>query len=255
MAQHARRLVRETLTFAAAGVEVVEGLISPDEIAALMRAVQDITDMQARSVGLPAGLDALGLPPHVRSGVYDMVNSHPALFRLAGKPEIVELADEFINGGRTGQVIVKGLQLRMDLPGNQSELLGWHRDRDYFQSLPQNGLVLWLPLVDIDERTGGISVVPRPVPDVEFVELVKHWPGRKPMRVFEVKEPDRVLAEGPPPVRVSCRAGDGVFFNLWNMHRSEPNSSERVRWTLQFRYFSASEAVAARLDRAALEHG
>lgn len=241
------------MSYAETGMELVEGLLPPDDIARVMAAVQSLTDMQARAAGLPEGGNVLDLPPEYRSGVYDAINSHPEIYRLAGKPEIVAHADRFINGEETGQVIVKGFQLRMDVPGNQSELLSWHCDHDYFQHLPKNGVVLWLPLTDIGEESGGVSIVPRPVPEKESVELFKQWPGRKPHRVFEVKDAEQVLAELPDPIRVRCRGGDGVFFSLWNMHRSEPNRSDKVRWTLQYRFFSASEATAAKLDRAALE--
>jgi ectoine hydroxylase-related dioxygenase (phytanoyl-CoA dioxygenase family) len=240
------------------GAVLCPGLVPAEYLARLRGRVQDIIDMQARLAGLDRrGLDITELQaerPDYVPGVYDMVNSHPELHRLAGADELCEVADSLINGNGARELVVSGLQLRMDLPNNRSELLGWHRDHDYFPHLPKQGVVLWIPLHDIDEENGGISFVPAPAEHLQSVAVHRSWPGRrKPQRLFEIDDAEAALESLPAPVRVTCKAGDALFFSLWNPHRSEPNRSQAARWTLQYRYFSASEAVTDKLDRATLE--
>lgn len=244
------------------GAVLVEQLVSPTELAAMRRAVSDVIRMEARLAGVdlpPDGeLDIMDLETidhSLAATVYDVVNSHPEVFRLVGSEELRRAADVLINGSVTNELVTTGFQLRMDLPGNQSELLGWHRDCDYFQQFPSKGVVLWCPLFDVTRESGGISVVPENLPyeGLRGVELEKHWPGRrKPHRVYEIEDGDGALAGLAEPVRIECKAGDGLFFSLTSPHRSEPNRSSGARWTLQYRYFSASAVAARKLDRAAL---
>ena len=246
--------------YARFGVVLCKGLVPAADLERLRGRIQNIVNMQARLAGLTPGLDVMELGaarPEYLPGVYDAINSHPEVHRLAGADALCGVADALINDDASNELIVSGLQLRMDLPRNQSELLGWHRDCDYFQEFPRRGLVAWLPLQSITEETGGVAVIPRSTVEdgLESVELQKQWPGRrKPHRVFEIRDVEAALISMPPAIRVTCKAGDALFLSLWNLHRSEPSRSSEARWTLQYRYFSASEATMANLDRATLEH-
>lgn len=244
------------------GAVLCRRLISGEALERLYAAIDDIVAMQARSASL---VDAAQGRPDIMTleradhalaaGVYDIINSHPEVYRLAGSDALRRVADVLINRQAANEIIVSGFQLRMDLPHNQSELLGWHRDCDYFQSLPLDGVVMWIPLFDINSDSGGISIVPEvvPVERLRTVQLEKTWPGRrKPHRVYEIEDIEAALPSLAEPVRVTCEAGDALIFRLSSLHRSEPNRSDKVRWTLQYRYFSASAAASRQLDRATL---
>jgi len=254
----------ETLldAFGRFGAVLVKQAVPPEDLARMRSMVADVIRMQARLAGVPLRsaaapdiMDLEAVDHDLAATVYDVVNSHPEMFRLSGSEGLRRVADVLINGRPTNELVITGFQLRMDLPGNESELLGWHRDCDYFQQFPSEGVVLWIPLFDVGAESGGISVVPQnlPIESLRSVELEKHWPGRrKAHRVYEIAESETVLAALAEPVRITCNAGDGLFFSLTSAHRSEPNRSATARWTLQYRYFSASAVAGLRLDRSTL---
>jgi ectoine hydroxylase-related dioxygenase (phytanoyl-CoA dioxygenase family) len=83
---------------------------------------------------------------------------------------------------------------------------------------------------------------------------MKTWPGRaKPHRVYEIRDPNALLQRCMSPVRVTCHSGDALFFNMLTVHKSEPNGSADIRWTIQYRYYSALSVAEAKLDRSRLE--
>jgi ectoine hydroxylase-related dioxygenase (phytanoyl-CoA dioxygenase family) len=244
------------------GAVLCRQLLPQHDLARIRGAVADVVRMEARIAGIDIPENGVidimqleALDHDLAATVYDIVNSHPEVFRLAGSAELRRVADILVNRAPSNELVVSGFQLRMDLPGNESELLGWHRDCDYFPQFPSDGLVLWIPLHDIDEATGGVSVIPESltIESLSSVQLEKHWPGRrKPHKVYEIADSDTALAVLAEPVRIHCRAGDALFFSLTSAHRSEPNRASQARWTLQYRYFPASSVARRKLDRTAL---
>lgn len=188
--------------------------------------------------------------------IYDFVNSHPALYAIPNQRKLGAMLDCLVNGSRSNQMIVNGFQLRLDLPGNESELLDWHRDIDYFPGFSPFGAVLWLPLDDVSEDVGGISLYPYPERTnvVRTGEHMKHWPNRsKPHKVYEIDDKSDLQHLDFEPVRVLCNAGDAVVFSLNNLHRSEFNRSAAVRLCVQVRCHPFQEMLKKSIDRVALE--
>ena len=96
-----------------------------------------------------------------------------------------------------------------------------------------DSMVVWMPLVDVDEPLGPLQVVPG-----------SHRRGLLP----SVEDPwYRRLAdvEDDEFVPVPMRAGDALFLSAFLVHRSGQNTSEDVRWSVQFRYNNAAEPTFA----------
>jgi hypothetical protein len=92
-----------------------------------------------------------------------------------------------------------------------------------------NALVVWVPLMDIDQRLGALQVVPG-----------SHRLGLLP------SEPDpwyrRVKdAEQFTYLSVEVKAGDALFFSAFLLHRSGDNITNSIRWSCHFRYNDLSE--------------
>lgn len=249
--------------YAERGVVLCKGLLEADtDFSALREAIRSVAHMQAERFELPvsdnysrAVMDLERVDHALVAGVYDIVNSHPEVYALAGHSSLQNAVAATLAVAYSGNMIVTGFQLRIDLPRNESELLGWHRDIDYFRDFPEEGVVLWLPLEDVTADSGGISVIPQRLSrhDCESMEVVKSWPGRKPHKVYEIQNPDGVLERLAEPVKVTCSAGDGLLFSMMTVHRSETNVSKDIRWTLQYRYYPALRVAEAKLDRSRLE--
>lgn len=161
--------------------------------------------------------------------VYDISNTLHHKYRFV--EPILEHVEKFT---KSDKFFTAGWQLRLDRPSNSTELLGWHRDCDYFKGLGILGAVAWVPLTDITHESGGIEVAIGEFIESSFepVNKVYQHPGRKPHSVWEVE-----YGESKNET-VICEVGDLVLFDLLTPHRSIPNSSAKTRITLQIRFFN-----------------
>ncbi len=190
------------------------------------------------------------------SKIYDFINSHPALYSIVSSKKLSQIISQLIYQKSTNQLIVNGFQLRMDLPRNKSELLGWHRDYDYFPGFSSKGVVTWIPLHDIDSKTGGISIIPKKFKesDIQTKKVIKKWEGRKDHTTFEIANLNDLKRESLKPIRIFVKKTDIVLFNMCSIHKSEPNIGEKIRWTAQIRWYPSDDKCFVEKDRAALEN-
>lgn len=94
-----------------------------------------------------------------------------------------------------------------------------------------DSVVVWAPVIDITPDLGPLEIIPGShlrglLPSVE-----DEWYRRLEESAFDEAEYEAVPME----------AGDVLFFSAFLIHRSGENVSERVRWSIQFRYNNAAE--------------
>lgn len=92
-----------------------------------------------------------------------------------------------------------------------------------------NSMVVWLPLVDVDEALGALEIVP----------------GSHVWGLLD-SEPDdwyRKVAGGNEFTYeiVNVTAGDALFFSSFLLHRSGNNVTDAIRWSCHFRYNDLAE--------------
>ena len=92
-----------------------------------------------------------------------------------------------------------------------------------------NSMVIWIPLVDVDEALGALEIVPG-----------SHVWGLLPS---EQDEWYRKVAGGDDFKYevVNVKAGDALFFSAFLLHRSGNNVTDAIRWSCHFRYNDLSE--------------
>jgi len=92
-----------------------------------------------------------------------------------------------------------------------------------------NGVTCWCPLVDIPDELGPLEVIP----------------GSHLCGYLEHREEDGVpvLTECPSKrfLRLPMQAGDVLFFSSFTIHRSGQNISERIRYSMHFRFDDIKE--------------
>ena len=121
---------------------------------------------------------------------------------------------------------------RFKYPGQSQANVPLHPDYVYFKNLQSNFINTWIPLCPITEECGGINIlegshVSGPLehrPQGIWGSFVdpKSVPGRFPDRHF-LMEPGDVLAFGPHM-----------------LHYTHPNTSQKVRFSVDCRWFAAS---------------
>lgn len=96
-----------------------------------------------------------------------------------------------------------------------------HQDHPYWPIAERDTLTVWIPLGDVDERTGCMGYVPGSHRDAgEFIDIFSK-PG-------DGKRLEEKYA-ATPPVFVHCKAGDVIFHHGYTVHMAKPNNSDRTR--------------------------
>jgi Phytanoyl-CoA dioxygenase (PhyH) len=118
---------------------------------------------------------------------------------------------------------------RYILPNNLEAGVPAHQDASYNSHM--NGFVtVWMPLVDVDAQCGGVTI----------------YEGRKDGVIPATKRvqngvwTEGVSVEGLTPVRcVPMAPGDILMFNPYVVHGSMPNLSNRIRFSIDCRFFGS----------------
>ncbi|MDB5078809.1 MAG: hypothetical protein JWP00_733 [Chloroflexi bacterium] len=113
----------------------------------------------------------------------------------------------------------------------------WHQDAAVTQedADPYNIFTFWIPLVDANQETGCMEVLP----EAFKLGLLEHE-NVAGLTIVPSALPD--IAPQPVP----CKKGGIVIMSKYTPHRGLPNLSDKVRWSLDLRY----QAVGSSTGRA-----
>lgn len=190
------------------------------------------TDFDLQTGDWLAGLDEEALGTFYRGLRY-----LPSLTRLAASDVLAALARQL---GLAFPAVMHCYNLRMDRPQADRHLFHWHQDSTYLLG-SYNALTVWIPLGRVGPGLGSIEIVPG-----------SHRGGLRPFKATGTEVPrknaalspaDLTLEEEPAGgVVVEAEAGDAVVFSQMLLHRSTPNRSGRIRWTVQARFADLDES-------------
>ena len=158
--------------------------------------------------------------------------SGAGVFSLLSHPKLLDAAEQFCGP----EIIASSVyRVRPKLPGDRLGAIPWHQDSGYFEPYCDNSLIVttWIPLVDATEERGCLWIMPRS----HRSGICTHTPH--PGKVFLEITPDHL----PPgePVCAPVRKGGIIFMTNKTPHGSvEINRSDSIRWSIDFRYQSAS---------------
>jgi ectoine hydroxylase-related dioxygenase (phytanoyl-CoA dioxygenase family) len=117
-----------------------------------------------------------------------------------------------------------------------------HQDNGYGRLEPMTDVTVWVPLVDSDERNGGLWIAPRS----QRLGLLEHsHDGANPLL--------RGAASEIELVPIALRAGEAVAFSGLTLHGSGPNRSPEPRPALFVRYCEPHVRMASEGGRAVLD--
>ncbi|HEY9760845.1 MAG TPA: phytanoyl-CoA dioxygenase family protein [Oculatellaceae cyanobacterium] len=167
--------------------------------------------------------------------LYDAIKHSITLRQIAVAPNLVAAVRHYLGSQLVGLV---DLNVRIDAPEENQFLFGWHQDYTY-NLCSKEGLVVWIPLTELDLETGGLEIISNAVTGGRIYKV-----KRNPVYVSYSnsilidEEVEEASAE-----RVYPNLGDALFFKFNVMHRSMPNNSKtKCRWTLQLRFASYEDA-------------
>jgi phytanoyl-CoA hydroxylase len=147
------------------------------------------------------------------------------MFAIITHPALLDVVESLI-----GPEILAHPQFnaRAKLPHQQATVVPWHQDLGYLHDDADETFMVnfWIPLVDAPMESGALQVIPG-----------SHRWGRIPHETIDgyLGIPEPAL---PPHQVVDCplEIGDALLIQHKTVHRSVPNISDRVRWSLDLRY-------------------
>ena len=166
--------------------------------------------------------------------IYGQLQGH-GIFALVSNEELLDLAESVVGPEIIGSAVYR---LRPKLPGHWHGEVPWHQDSGYFEPVCDDELILtvWVPFVDATVERGCLEVMP----GVHKSGVVRHTqlaPGEEGRRSYlEILEED---LPGERVVATPVDRGGVVMLTNRTPHRSTPNRSDVIRWSIDIRYQSA----------------
>lgn len=245
--------------FAEEGYVIVEGALTDDDLDAVIAGIEAFVDERARSLHEEGRITELheGEPFERRlalvtredTSIYDDIDimnmRAEAVFRFLGNDRLLNLVQSFVGPEITCSPIQ---HLRAKLPDNvihsgngdesahsernedlatrvRENVAPWHQDAQvhHEDADPVFILTVWLPLCDTDEENGCLQIIPR----AHHQQMVYWSEG------FGIE--DGGLPEGEV-LSLPMKKGDVLLMHKLIPHRSIPNRSGSIRWSLDLRY-------------------
>lgn len=172
------------------------------------------------------------LNPLHRKAFYSVLRYLPSLARLASSSFLLDLSKEL---SLTMPAVMHSYNIRMDGPSEDRFLFHWHQDITYLLG-SKNSLTYWIPLTPVNAENGSIEVIE----GVNNEQLLPfEYTGTPPVPPQKSMAPSDIkLTEEPKGTGkvVEANPGDIVVFSQFILHRSVPNRSRHMRWTVQIRH-------------------
>ncbi len=173
--------------------------------------------------------------------IYRATRHLPSLFQLLSKTKNLNFAGflmetEFVN-------LLPYIPIRIDIKGEEKYLFGWHQDYPYIQGSP-DGVVLWMPLMEMKEGFGGVKIIPEShkngICDVRLIDPENK--NKNGAHTIEIIGSDKFDDYDAYTVEVNLT--DVLVFNTLLLHKSVPMSKGDVRWSTQLRYANFQNKTA-----------
>ncbi len=228
------------------GYLLVEDALSPDDLNPLIAEFDEIVDSGASRLYEEGEIDSefktegfdtrlakiTEQSPVVFQKLFSGAHTGPALFDLLVNPKLLDIAESLV-----GPEIMchPAYRVRPKLPEHDRTLVPWHQDAGYMEPRCDSVLQLtvWIPLIDATVENGCLEVIPHVHSNGVF--LHQSVPGR-----FYLEIPEDVLPD-VEPVIVPVKFGSALLLTNLTPHRSIPNVSNQVRWSVDSRYQDAAK--------------
>ncbi len=195
-----------------------------------------------RGAAFDAGFEELcERDPDASDAIFHACRRLASVHRLSVEPRLLALSRSLM---RTELVMVPPYKpVRIDWQSRDYALLPWHQDYPYAQDSP-DGVVYWIPLVDVDEDNGCLEVAAGSHKGgVQPVEMLLPPPDSED-RVKGIALADPDVACRWPHLRLPMAADEVLALSVLTLHSSRPNYTDKPRWTVQIRHGNFADPTA-----------
>jgi len=236
------------------GYAILPGAIPLDTIDRVRAALETEVDAFARRLRDDGTIENIHADKPFETRIYDLfencLDKAPHTF-LLDTPNLPELLEIYTNTDLLDVIetiigpeirLYPNYYIRPKMPRLARLDVSWHQDAQYTEDVNTEGDVeslttvnCWAGLVPVTAETGSMQFVP----GSHTVGLLPHGHGPHWLETpEEVLNP--IIAERGV-VDVEVDPGDVVVFSNLLLHSGQPNVSDIVRWSLDFRYQVATE--------------
>jgi|SaaInlStandDraft_1057018.scaffolds.fasta_scaffold05875_7 phytanoyl-CoA hydroxylase len=151
------------------------------------------------------------------------------VFRLQACEPLVEVMKELMGEELAGSEVFNA---RPKLPNQELTVVPWHQDAGYYGplSVENEAYTTWIPLVPVSKENGCMQVIPGS--DQRGYRSHANGVGEG-----EFKEIDDDIIKEEEIVTCDMEPGDVLIFNQLVYHRSLPNTTDGIRWSIDLRYY------------------
>lgn len=152
----------------------------------------------------------------------------PAVHALHAAPPLLATLRALIGPDINGH---RQFNIRPKLPGQETTTVPWHQDSAYYgaNTVDDTIITTWIPLVEVDAANGCMQVVPRSHRE-GFTEHDPEATEAAFLRLRGEPDPSRVLTVPMVP-------GDVLIMHNLLWHRSQPNVTDGIRWSIDLRFY------------------
>lgn len=156
-------------------------------------------------------------------------------YRALSSSKIIRLCKKIL-GEKKNSINLTDISIRLDPPNDRRNALDWHQDSSYFRQNKNcfDSLVLWVPLIDLDNKTGGVDILKNSF----RLGALKSKRKKVSNKYFSEKRSidGSMLREFRSIKFDNLKKGDAIIMNMNMIHKSGDNISDKFRITLIGRY-------------------
>ncbi len=235
------------------GVLVAENVVTDEDLAPIIAEYSAWIDKKARELKAAGKISDLhegadfahrfallyAQSREIESGLDIMFMRGPAMFEFLRNPNLLDAVESLLG---TSEITCNPIQhVRAKPPASSSGTdagfynVPWHQDSGvtWDEADGSNIITCWLALVDATVENGCMEVLPGVWKRGHLEHLAEGGTTIRPDLLPDGSE----VAPRPVPVK----KGGVVFMHRWTPHRSTPNYSDAVRWSLDLRFQPAGE--------------
>ena len=188
------------------------------------------------------------LGPHVTSGYG--IEGDPAWLDFARDPAILDMLEQVMGP----DIILWGVTI-FGKPAGVGKATPWHQDGDYYPIEPLETTTVWVSLDGSYRENGCMRVIPRSHRERKVFK--HHWEEKPDQTLAQVIDKDQ--ADLSKAVEIELEPGQMSLHDVYMVHGSQPNHSDKRRMGLVLRYMPGSSfynhSGGAATENAGSRHG
>jgi len=168
------------------------------------------------------------------SAMYDSIQTSNQIQKIIFGCKLDLIAKKFLKTS-CDNLLMRGVQLRMDFPNDKRNSYGWHQDNAYdqYNLYSKNGAVLWMPLTKTNKKNGTLIIkVGSENSSFKCSKRVKKGTRYSSEQILVKKN----FLKKYKSKSINCPKNSALTTYCGIFHKSGNNTSDHIRFTIVSRY-------------------